>query len=112
MTEASRIQELQTLAAKAEDMWIFAEQLLEQGYHNYDEAVELLADIKRFAANSQDRRYYHPFLIDSKNYMHLPEKTKEWCREMADFLRDSCHLTAQGDYQQAATCFGWLFDTY
>jgi hypothetical protein len=47
--EARRICELETLAPKSEETWIFAKQLLEQGYSHYDEVVELLVKLHELA---------------------------------------------------------------
>lgn len=44
--EARRIRELEALAPKAEEMWTFAEQLIQQGTgRSYDEAVQLLVKL-------------------------------------------------------------------
>lgn len=47
--EARRIRELEALAAKEEDTWTFATQLLEQGYGKYDEVVEMLVKLHDLA---------------------------------------------------------------
>ena len=70
----------------------------------------LLADIEHFAAMSRDGFYYAPFMINSKNYRHVPEETEEWFEKMGDFLQDSCQLTAQGEYLHAVACFGLLYE--
>jgi hypothetical protein len=49
--EARRIRELETLAPRSEETWIFAEQLLEQGYSHYDEVVELLVKLHELASH-------------------------------------------------------------
>lgn len=69
----------------------------------------LLADIEHFAAMSRGGLYYAPFMINSKNFMHVPEETKEWFAKLGDFLQDSCHLTAQGEYLHAVVCFDRLY---
>lgn len=70
----------------------------------------LLADIEQFAALSRDGYYYEPFMIDSKNYRHVPGETEEWFEKMGGFLQDCCQLTAQGEYQQAVPCFRLLYE--
>lgn len=70
----------------------------------------LLVDIEYFAATSRNGLYYAPFMINSKNYRHIPEETEEWFEKMGDFLQDSCQLTAQGAYSQAVACFGLLYE--
>jgi hypothetical protein len=48
--EARRIRELEALAPKAEEMWKFAEQLIEQGTsRSYDEALQLLVKLHQLA---------------------------------------------------------------
>lgn len=48
--EAHRIRELETLVPKAEEMWTFAEQLIQQGTsRSYDEAVQLLVKLHNLA---------------------------------------------------------------
>ena len=69
----------------------------------------LLAGIEHFAAMSRDGFYYAPFMINSKNFMHVPEETEEWFEKLGDFFQDSCQLTAQGEYVQATACFDLLY---
>jgi hypothetical protein len=48
--EARRIRELEALAPKAEEMWTFAEQLIQQGTsRSYDEALQLLVKLHHLA---------------------------------------------------------------
>ena len=70
----------------------------------------LLADIEHFAALSRDGFYYAPIMINSKNFMDLPEETEEWFKKLGDFLQDTCQLTAQEEYLAAVACFGLLFE--
>ncbi len=70
----------------------------------------LLVDIEHFAEMSRDGFYYAPFMINSKNYMHIPEETDEWFKKIDGYLRDSCQLTAQADYLSAVACFGLLYE--
>lgn len=70
----------------------------------------LLANIEHFAAMSRDGFYYAPFMINSKNYMDVPEETEEWFEKLGDFLQDSGQLTAQGDYLHAVACFDLLYE--
>jgi hypothetical protein len=68
--EARRIRELEALAPRAEETWIFAMQLLEQGYSHYDEVVELLVKLhnlsihqgteEAFAGRLQEIRATYP----------------------------------------------------
>jgi hypothetical protein len=53
--------------------------------------------------------YYAPFNINSKNWMHVPEETKEWFEELGDLLQSSVQLTVQNDHLHAVACFGILY---
>jgi hypothetical protein len=70
----------------------------------------LLTDIEHFAAMSRDGFYYESFMINSKNFMDVPEETEEWFEKLGDFLQDSCQLTAQEEYLPAVACFGLLYE--
>ena len=50
------------------------------------EGERLLADIEHFATMSRDGYYYEPFMINSKNFMEVPEETEEWFEKMGIFL--------------------------
>ena len=54
--------------------------------------------------------YYAPFAINSKNFMHIPDKTRAWFRRLGALLEASCRLTAQGEHQYAASCFRILYE--
>ncbi|HEX6386525.1 MAG TPA: hypothetical protein VF177_17780 [Anaerolineae bacterium] len=57
--EAQRIRELEALAPKAEDMWTFAEQLIQQGNSRaYDEAVQLLVKLHDLAIHKGTEAAY------------------------------------------------------
>lgn len=70
----------------------------------------LLGRIERFQQASLSEVYYAPFAINSKNWMYVPEETKEWFEELGDYLQASCQLTAQGDHLHAVACFGILYE--
>src|SRR5438067_1753309 len=77
------------------------------------EAVEgamLLEEVEVFHEESLAGAYYAPFAINSKNFMHIPDKTRVWFRRLGDLLEAGCRLTAQGEHQYAASCFGILYD--
>ena len=65
--EARRVRELEALASRAEDIWIFATQLLEQGYGNYDEAVELLVKLHDLAVHQGTEKVYGARLQEIRN---------------------------------------------
>ena len=70
----------------------------------------LLGEIERFHRRSLAGVYYAPFDINSKNWRHVPEETKEWFERLGDLLQASCQLTAQGDHLHAMACFGALYE--
>ncbi|HKO23862.1 MAG TPA: hypothetical protein VJY65_03885 [Chloroflexota bacterium] len=77
------------------------------------EAVEgatLLGEVERFQEESLAGAYYAPFAINSKNFMHIPDKTRAWFRRLGELLETSCRLTAQGEHQYAASCFRILYE--
>lgn len=70
----------------------------------------LLADIRQFATRSREGHYYEPFMMDSNNFMDIPEETAAWFEKMGELLQDSCQLAAQQQYQHAVACFGLLYE--
>ena len=68
----------------------------------------LLKEVEAFRRQSLAKAFYAPFDINSKNFMHVPEETREWFNQLGDLLQDSCRLSAQGDHQHAAACFAVL----
>jgi len=74
------------------------------------DAKELLKEIKVFHKKSLNRKYYAPFNINSKNYMHIPEKTEEWFETLGDFLKNITRVTEQGEHLLAIKCFGLLYE--
>lgn len=74
------------------------------------EGESLLAQIEVFKERSLAGFYYAPFAINSKNWTHIPEETKEWFEEIGDYLKASCQLTKQGDHLHAVACFELLYE--
>lgn len=70
----------------------------------------LLGRIEGFRSDSLAGVYYAPFDINSKNWTHIPEETKEWFGELGDLLKASTRLTEQGDYVHAVACFDVLYE--
>lgn len=70
----------------------------------------LLAAVEAFQQESLAGRYYAPFMINSKNFMDIPEETDEWFERLGDLLSDSSHLTQQGEHEWAVACFQILYD--
>jgi hypothetical protein len=68
----------------------------------------LAEELDQFRRNSLARKYYAPFMVDSKNYRHVPEETREWCDRFAGFVRDALWLSERGKYAQAVRCFAVL----
>lgn len=70
----------------------------------------LLGRVERFRSDSLAGVYYAPFAINSKNWTHVPEETKEWFGEIGDLLKASAQLTEQGDHLHAVACFDVLYE--
>jgi len=73
------------------------------------DGATLLGEVELFRADSLAGVYYAPFAINSKNYMHVPEETREWFARLGDLLEASARLTAQGEHDHAAACFAILY---
>src|SRR6266576_2011590 len=71
---------------------------------------ELREEIDEFRRDSLARSYYAPFDMNSKNFMHIPAMTREWCDLFARFVADASTLTARGEHTQAAACFAMLYE--
>ena len=74
------------------------------------EGETLLDEVEEFRRASLAGEYYAPFAINSKNYRHIPEETKEWFERLGDLLQASVQLTTQGDHLHAAACFSGLYE--
>lgn len=70
----------------------------------------LLEQVRQFERESLAGRYFAPFDINSKNCMHVPEKTKAWFERLGDLLTDSDLLSQQGDHSDAVACFRILYE--
>jgi hypothetical protein len=70
----------------------------------------LREEIDLFRRDSRARKYYAPFNVNSRNFMHVPEKTREWCARFAEFVADVSELTARGEHTQAVACFAMLYE--
>ncbi len=87
-------------------------------FGNYAEALPpapvdgevLLGRVERFHSASLAGVYYAPFAINSKNWTHVPEETKEWFGEIGGLLKASAQLTKQGDHLHAVACFDVLYE--
>lgn len=71
---------------------------------------KVLKDVKQFHRESLAGAYYAPFDINSKNFSHIPEETKEWFEELNDHLLSSTQLTKRKDHSCAIDCFSMLYD--
>jgi hypothetical protein len=71
---------------------------------------QLREEISDFRRASLAGEYYAPFDVNSKNFMHVPEETREWCDRFARFLADASQLTGRGEHTQAVACFAVLYE--
>jgi hypothetical protein len=74
------------------------------------DGAALLEQIEDFRRESLAGVYYEPFNVNSKNWMHIPKRTKKWFARLGDLLQASCRLTAQQDHPGAVVCFGLLYE--
>lgn len=70
----------------------------------------LLEQVELFQADSLAGAYYAPFAINSKNYRHVPEETREWFARLGELLKASSQLTELGQHAHAVACFGILYE--
>lgn len=70
----------------------------------------LLEQVGQFHSDSVSGKYYAPFDINSKNFMHVPEKTKVWFERLGDLLTDAARLSQQDDHADAIACFRILYE--
>ncbi len=71
---------------------------------------QLRQEIDQFRRDSLARKFYAPFNVNSKNWMEIPEKTREWCAHFARLVADASWLTARGEHPQAVACFALLHE--
>ena len=74
------------------------------------DGATLQDDVELFHTQSLAGAYYAPFALNSRNFMHIPEETKEWFGQLGDLLAASGQLTAQGAHEHAVACFGLLYE--
>ncbi len=74
------------------------------------DAEALLDEVEAFRRASLAGMYYAPFNMNSKNYRHIPEQTREWFDKLGNLLLASVQLTTRGDHLQAVTCFKILHE--
>jgi len=72
-------------------------------------AAALLEEVEQFRRDSLAGKYYQSFMINSKNWAHIPDKTDEWFDRLGDLLKDSSKLTGQGNHAEAVACFDRLY---
>jgi len=70
---------------------------------------EVLEEIEDFRAASLAGNHYEPFAINSKNWRHIPDGTREWFDDLGDLLADCVQLTRQGQHGAAVECFAILW---
>lgn len=78
--------------------------------NNLIDADALLNEILKFREDSLQGVYFAPFMINSKNYMEVPEETDMWFEKLAELLLESTKLSQQGHHTEAVQCFNILFE--
>jgi hypothetical protein len=69
----------------------------------------LLEEVLQFERDSRARKYYQSFMINSKNFNYIPDKTDEWFDRLGELLTETSKLTRQGDHAMAVACFDRLY---
>jgi hypothetical protein len=92
----------------------YAEEVLQAEAGGDPESYEvdgkiLLSEIERFQGDSLSGAFYAPFRVNSRNFMQIPDQTREWFARLGDMLEASSALSEQGDHQCAVSCFGILY---
>ncbi|TAD92506.1 MAG: hypothetical protein EAY75_02350 [Bacteroidetes bacterium] len=72
--------------------------------------LQLRRDIETFYQKSVSGEYYAPFAMDSKNFMHIPDKTECWFNEIALLLDLCCELVLKNEPTPLHFYFHNLFD--
>ena len=72
--------------------------------------VKTHKEVEAFRRASLAGMYYAPFNMNSKNYRHIPEQTREWFDKLGNLLLASVQLTTRGDHLQTVTCFKILYE--
>lgn len=66
---------------------------------------KLYNELEKFREKSVNGVYYVPFMINSKNYMDIPQETDEWFSELSYYLDESSRLVEKEEYDIANSCF-------
>ena len=69
----------------------------------------LLDEVEDFRRESMAGVYYAPFKINSKNWRHIPDETREWFDRLGELFQAGAQLTTQGNHLHAVACFGTLY---
>ena len=73
------------------------------------DGIAVLEEVEDFEKNSLAGRYYAPFMIDSKNFMDIPDETEEWFQRLDELLESSTSLSQQREHDWAVACFQILY---
>ncbi len=73
-------------------------------------SLNLYSEIEKFHKRSVKGYYYAPFMINSKNFMDIPQETDEWFSELSYYLDESSQLVKKEEYDLAISSFELLFD--
>lgn len=71
---------------------------------------ELFKKVNAFHRDSRAGKFYAAFDMNSKNFMHVPEETREWFETLGDLLENSTRLAKQGNHTAAVQCFSLLYE--
>ena len=93
-----------------EQRWAVLGRAVEKAKPLPADGPSLLKRVLKFKRDSLAGKYYAPFDINSKNFMHVPEKTRLWFDTIGDLLGESAEVSLSGDHTHAVECFQVLHD--
>lgn len=70
---------------------------------------QILKMIRKFYNDSLAKKYYAPFMMNSKNFSDIPEETELWCDLLADYFKMTLAVFEHEEYDVAVKCFDMLF---
>lgn len=112
--QADRQQLIQYLDACLEEMTIdqldtvFGDLYYEQVIQKLSPPL-VLAQLKKFLADSLAGKYYAPFNMNSQNFNWVPPETDAWYSELSGWLDRSCELVEQGHGRFGKECLDICF---
>lgn len=74
------------------------------------DGVKVLRTVKKLRRETLVGVYYAPFIVNSKNWMHISKETEDWFDRLGQLLQASTQLTKQKEHSGAVACFTILYE--